>query len=77
MSIKAGAIIHDANGFVIDRIQSAGPGTLNIPEEKSMSLVTGRPLLLFVIFLTSASTLSRSTLVANLRQCFLVLIRPH
>lgn len=38
MSIKAGAILHDANGFVIDRIQSAGPGTLNIPEEKIYEL---------------------------------------
>lgn len=34
MSIKAGAILFDANGFVIDRIQSGGPGSLNIPEEK-------------------------------------------
>jgi hypothetical protein len=34
MAIKAGAIIHDANGTVINRIQSAGPGTVNIAEEK-------------------------------------------
>lgn len=34
MSIKAGAILFDANGYVIDRIQSGGPGALNIPEEK-------------------------------------------
>lgn len=34
MSIKAGAILFDANGFVIDRIQSGGPASLNIPEEK-------------------------------------------
>ena len=38
MSIKAGAILHDANGFVVDRIQSAGPGNLNIPEEKIYEL---------------------------------------
>ena len=34
MSIKAGAILFDANGFIIDRIQTGGPGSLNIPEEK-------------------------------------------
>jgi hypothetical protein len=34
MSIKAGAILFDANGYVLDRIQSGGPGSLNIPEEK-------------------------------------------
>ena len=34
MSIKAGAILFDANGFVVDRIQTGGPGSLNIPEEK-------------------------------------------
>lgn len=34
MSIKAGAILFDANGFLVDRIQSGGPGSLNIPEEK-------------------------------------------
>lgn len=34
MSIKAGAILFDANGFVLDRIQNGGPGQLNIPEEK-------------------------------------------
>ena len=34
MSIKAGAILFDADGFVIDRIQTGGPGSLNIPEEK-------------------------------------------
>ena len=38
MSIKAGAILHDINGFVIDRIQTAGPGNLNINEEKVREL---------------------------------------
>lgn len=33
MAIKSGQILHDAHGFVIDRIQSAGPGNVNIPEE--------------------------------------------
>ena len=31
MAIKAGQILHDVNGFVIDRIQSAGVGNVNIP----------------------------------------------
>lgn len=38
MSIKAGSVLHNMNGFVIDRIQSAGPGNLNIPEEKIYEL---------------------------------------
>lgn len=38
MAIKAGAILHDVNGYVVDRIQTAGPGNLNIPEEKIYEL---------------------------------------
>lgn len=38
MAIKAGQILHDINGYVIDRIQSAGPGNLNIPQEKIYEL---------------------------------------
>ena len=38
MAIKAGQILHDVNGFVIDRIQSAGVGNVNIPEEKIYEL---------------------------------------
>jgi hypothetical protein len=38
MSIKAGQILHDANGFVVDRIQTGGVGNLNIPEEKIYEL---------------------------------------
>lgn len=38
MAIKAGQILHDAHGFVIDRIQSAGAGNVNIPEEKIYEL---------------------------------------
>lgn len=36
MSIRAGQILHAANrrGYVIDRIQTGGPGDLNIPTEK-------------------------------------------
>src|SRR5688572_20638373 len=38
MAIKAGQILHDANGFVVDRIQTGGVGNLNIPEEKIYEL---------------------------------------
>lgn len=38
MAIKAGQILHDANGFVVDRIQTGGMGSLNIPEEKIYEL---------------------------------------
>jgi hypothetical protein len=34
MAIKAGQILHDVNGFVVDRIQTGGVSSLNIPEEK-------------------------------------------
>jgi hypothetical protein len=33
MAIKAGQVLHDAQGFVIDRIQTGGVSSLNIPEE--------------------------------------------
>lgn len=38
MAIKAGQILHDAHGFVIDRIQTGGVSNLNIPEEKIYEL---------------------------------------
>lgn len=38
MAIKAGQILHVGNGFVVDRIQSAGVGNVNIPEEKIYEL---------------------------------------
>lgn len=38
MAIKAGQILHDAHGFVIDRIQTGGVSNLNIPEEKVYEL---------------------------------------
>ena len=38
MAIRAGQILHDAEGFVIDRIQTAGVGNVNIPEEKIYEL---------------------------------------
>jgi hypothetical protein len=38
MAIKAGQILHVANQFVVDRIQTGGPGDLNIPQEKVYEL---------------------------------------
>lgn len=38
MAIKAGQILHVANQFVVDRIQTGGPGDLNIPQEKIYEL---------------------------------------
>lgn len=38
MAIKAGTFLHDVNGFVIDRIQTGGVSSLNIPSEKIYEL---------------------------------------
>lgn len=38
MAIKAGSILTDVNGFVVDRIQTGGPGSLNIPQERIYEL---------------------------------------
>jgi hypothetical protein len=38
MAIKAGQILHVANQFVVDRIQTGGPGDLNIPQERVYEL---------------------------------------
>lgn len=38
MAIKAGQILHVANQFVVDRIQTGGPGNLNIPQERVFEL---------------------------------------
>jgi hypothetical protein len=38
MAIKAGQILHVMNQFVVDRIQTAGAGDLNIPQEKVFEL---------------------------------------
>jgi len=34
IAVKAGQILHDSYGFIIDRIQTGGATSLNIPEEK-------------------------------------------
>lgn len=38
MPIRGSQILHDVNGFVVDRIQTGGPGNLNIPQEKIYEL---------------------------------------
>lgn len=38
MAIKAGQILHVGNQFLLDRLQTAGPGDLNIPTEKIYEL---------------------------------------
>lgn len=38
MAVVGGQILHDAEGFVLDRVQNAGPGQLNIPQEKIYEL---------------------------------------
>lgn len=38
MAIRSGQFLHDANGFVVDRIQTGGVSNLNIPEEKIYEL---------------------------------------
>lgn len=38
MAIKAGQILHVANQFVVDRLQTGGAGNLNIPTEKIYEL---------------------------------------
>lgn len=38
MAIVSGQFLHDAHGFVIDRIQTGGVSNLNIPEEKIYEL---------------------------------------
>jgi hypothetical protein len=38
MAIKGGQILHSSGTYVLDRIQSSGPGDLNIPEEKIYEL---------------------------------------
>ena len=55
MAIKAGQILHVANQFVVDRIQTGGPGDLNIPQDRvyelgnyqSVGIVRGVPDLSF------------------------------
>jgi hypothetical protein len=64
MAIKAGQILHVANQFVVDRLQTAGPGDLNIPTEKinelgnvkSVATVRNQPDLTFTLDALDVST---------------------
>lgn len=64
MAIKSGQILHSANGFVIDRIQTGGVSNLNIPENKifelgnfsSVATVRDIPQLTFDLESTDVST---------------------
>lgn len=64
MAIKAGQIIHDAYGFVIDRLQTGGVNSLSINEEKvyelgnfeSVATVRDAPDLTFDVESTDVST---------------------
>src|ERR1035437_3112038 len=38
MAIKAGQILHAMNQFIVDRIQTGGAGSLNIPQERVYEL---------------------------------------
>lgn len=38
MAIKSGQILHVANQFVVDRLQTGGPGNLNIPQDRIYEL---------------------------------------
>jgi hypothetical protein len=38
MAIRSGQILHDAYGFIVDRIQTGGVSSLNIPQEKIYEL---------------------------------------
>jgi len=73
MAIKAGQILHVANQFVVDRIQTGGPGALNIPQEKvyelgnyrSVGIVRDVPDLTFSLECLDVGTEVESLLVGN------------
>lgn len=64
MAIPGGSIIHDVRGVVVDRIQSGGPGQLNIPKEiikelgnfQTVATVTDTPELTFSLESLDVST---------------------
>lgn len=73
MAIKSGQILHDANGFVVDRIQTGGVSNLNIPEEKvyelgnyqTVATVRDIPELSFEVESTDVSTEVEALLTGN------------
>lgn len=74
MAIKAGSLIHVGNGVsIIDRVQSGGPGQLNIPTEKiyelgnykSVATVRSTPDLSFTLNSLDTSTEIETLLTAS------------
>ena len=73
MAIKAGQILHMANQFLLDRLQTAGPGDLNIPTEKvyelgnrqSVAVVRDVPDLSFTLDALDVSTEIEAVLVGK------------
>jgi hypothetical protein len=73
MPIRAGQIIHDIDGYVIDRIQTGGPGALNIPQERiyelgnynAVAIVRDIPDLTFDLESVDVSTEFESILLAK------------
>ena len=73
MAIKAGQILHAANQFLLDRLQTAGPGDLNIPTEKiyelgnrqSVAVVRDVPDLSFTVDALDVSTEFEAVLVGK------------
>lgn len=73
MAIKAGQILHVAGQFLLDRLQTAGPGDLNIPTEKiyelgnrqSVAVVRDVPDLSFTVDALDVSTEIEAVLVGK------------
>lgn len=73
MAIKAGQILHVGNQFVLDRLQTAGPGDLNIPTEKiyelgnrqSVAVIRDIPDLSFTVDALDVSTEIEAMLVGK------------
>ena len=73
MAIKAGQILHSGNMFLLDRLQTAGPGDLNIPTEKiyelgnrqSVAVVRDVPDLSFTLDALDVSTEIEAMLVGK------------
>ena len=73
MAIKAGQLIHVANQILVDRAQTAGPGTVNLDRQKVYELgnylavgsVTDIPDLSFSMESFDASAELEATLTGN------------
>lgn len=73
MAIKSAQILHDANGFVVDRIQTGGVSNFNIPQEKvyevgnyqAVATVRDIPELSFEVESTDVSTEFEALLIGQ------------